>query len=32
MAPALGDAKYLAEYLRWMEPNGSRPVLAELIG
>ena len=32
MAPALGDAKYLAEYVRWMEPNGSRPVLAEMLG
>lgn len=32
MAPALGDAKYLAEYVRWMEPNGSRPVLEELMG
>jgi protein SCO1/2 len=32
MAPALGDPKYLAEYVRWMEPNGSRPVLAELMG
>jgi protein SCO1/2 len=32
MAPALGDAKYLAEYVRWMEPNGSRPVLSEMMG
>ena len=32
MAPAMSDAKYLAEYVRWMEPNGSRPVLSELIG
>jgi protein SCO1/2 len=32
MAPALGDPKYLAEYVRWMEPNGSRPVLTELMG
>ncbi|WP_262964888.1 SCO family protein [Methylobacter psychrophilus] len=32
MAPALGDPKYLAEYIRWMEPNGSRPVLSEMMG
>jgi protein SCO1/2 len=32
MSPALGDPKYIAEYLRWMEPNGSRPVLAEMMG
>lgn len=32
MSPALGDPKYIAEYLRWMEPNGSRPNLAELMG
>ena len=32
MAPALGDPKYLAEYVRWMEPNGSRPILAEMLG
>jgi len=32
MAPALGDPKYLAEYVRWMEPNGSRPVLSEMMG
>lgn len=32
MAPALGDAKYIAEYVRWMEPNGSRPVLADMMG
>jgi len=32
MAPAMSDAKYLAEYVRWMEPNGSRPVLSEMMG
>jgi len=32
MSPALGDPKYIAEYLRWMEPNGSRPQLSELMG
>ena len=32
MSPALGDAKYIAEYLRWMEPNGKRPVLSEMMG
>jgi protein SCO1/2 len=32
MAPALGEAKYIAEYVRWMEPNGSRPVLSEMMG
>ncbi len=32
MAPALGDPKYLAEYVRWMEPDGSRPVLSEMMG
>ena len=32
MAPALGDPKYLAEYVRWMEPNGARPVLSEMMG
>lgn len=30
--PALGDPKYIAEYVRWMEPNGSRPGLTEMIG
>lgn len=32
MSPALGDPKYIAEYLRWMEPNGSRPILSEMMG
>jgi protein SCO1/2 len=32
MAPALSAPKYLAEYVRWMEPNGSRPVLSEMMG
>jgi protein SCO1/2 len=32
MSPALGDPKSIAEYLRWMEPNGSRPKLSEMMG
>jgi protein SCO1 len=32
MSPAMGDPKYIAEYLRWMEPNGSRPDLSEMMG
>ena len=32
MSPALGDPKYIAEYLRWMEPNGNRPKLSEMMG
>jgi protein SCO1/2 len=32
MSPAMGDPKYIAEYLRWMEPNGSRPNLTEMQG
>jgi hypothetical protein len=32
MSPAMGDPKYIAEYLRWMEPNGSRPKLSEMMG
>jgi protein SCO1/2 len=32
MSPALGDPKYIAEYLRWMEPNGTRPNLSEMMG
>lgn len=32
MSPAMGDPKYIAEYVRWMEPNGSRPKLTEMIG
>ena len=32
MSPAMGDPKYIAEYLRWMEPNGTRPNLAEMMG
>ena len=32
MSPALGDPKYIAEYLRWMESNGSRPKLSEMMG
>lgn len=31
MSPALGDPKYIAEYLRWMEP-GYRPNLSEMMG
>jgi|GEM_PF-1506722 len=30
MSPALGDPKYIAEYLRWMEP-GYRPNLSEMM-
>jgi protein SCO1/2 len=29
--PALGDPKFIAEYVRWMEPNGSRPNIAEIL-
>lgn len=32
MSPAMGDPKYIAEYLRWMEPNGVRPNLSEMMG
>jgi protein SCO1 len=32
MSPAMSDPKYIAEYLRWMEPNGSRPKLTEMMG
>ncbi len=32
MSAALGEAKYIAEYLRWMEPNGARPKMAEMMG
>lgn len=32
MSPAMGDPKYIAEYLRWMEPNGKRPNLSEMMG
>ncbi|MEQ1740492.1 MAG: SCO family protein [Methyloglobulus sp.] len=32
MSPALGNPKYIAEYLRWMEPDGSRPKLSEMMG
>ncbi len=32
MSPALGDPKAIANYLRWMEPNGSRPQLSEMMG
>ncbi|MCX7084407.1 MAG: SCO family protein [Methylococcales bacterium] len=32
MAPALGNPKYLAEYVRWMEPNGTRPLLSDMMG
>jgi len=32
MAPALSAPKYLAEYVRWLEPNGSRPMLSEMMG
>jgi protein SCO1 len=32
MSPALGNPKYIAEYVRWMEPNGSRPNMALLNG
>ncbi len=30
--PALGDPKYIAQYLYWMEPNGLRPDLTEMMG
>ncbi|NOT13697.1 MAG: SCO family protein [Methylococcaceae bacterium] len=30
--PALGDPKYIAQYLYWMEPNGLRPNLTEMAG
>lgn len=29
--PALGNPKYIAEYLYWMEPNGPRPNQQELV-
>jgi protein SCO1 len=29
--PALGDPKYIAEYVRWLEPNGSRPDIAKIL-
>ena len=32
MTPALGEPKYIAEYVRWMEPNGARPNLKEMMG
>lgn len=32
MCPALGNPKYIAEYLYWMEPNGRRPDLTEMMG
>lgn len=32
MAPAMGNPKYIAEYVRWIEPNGRRPNLREMIG
>ena len=32
MSPALGDPKYIAQYLYWMEPNGLRPNLKEMMG
>jgi len=32
MSPALGDPKYIAQYLYWMEPNGVRPNLTEIMG
>lgn len=28
--PAMGNPKYIAEYLYWMEPNGKRPDLTEM--
>jgi protein SCO1 len=31
-APAMTNPKYIAEYIRWMEPNGERPNLRELMG
>ena len=30
LAPALANAKYLARYVEWMEPQGKRPDLTEL--
>ncbi len=32
MTPALGDPKFIAEYVRWMEPNGARPDAVALAG
>jgi protein SCO1/2 len=32
MTPALGEAKYIAEYVRWMEPGGARPNIQEMAG
>ena len=31
-APAMTNPKYLAEYVRWLEPRGRKPQLAELMG
>jgi len=30
--PALGNPKYIAEYIYWMEPSGQRPKLPEMMG
>jgi protein SCO1/2 len=30
--PALGNPKYIAEYLYWMEPDGRRPKQSEMLG
>jgi protein SCO1/2 len=32
MAPALSEPQFIADYLRWMEPKGKRPVLEAMIG
>ena len=31
-APSMTNPKYLAEYVRWLEPNGKKPNLAEMMG
>lgn len=30
--PALGNPKYIAEYIYWMEPDGQRPNQSEMMG
>jgi len=32
MTPALGEPRFIAEYVRWMEPGGARPNLQEMAG
>lgn len=29
--PALGNPKYIANYLRWLEPDGIRPVMTDIL-